>query len=108
MNFSKRFFGSRSGPTPPANQRPAESARVAREIASRESAEKDSFMLAAIAADEAWMRANDQAQLDALKRSDKAEWNRLFKEKGDRLRAAKGDMFEYLQAYYPQLWHKNR
>ena len=62
-----------------------------------------SFIQAAIAADEAWMRANDQAQLEALRRGDKAEWKRLFDEKGERLSAAKGNMVSYLEKYYPHL-----
>lgn len=65
-----------------------------------------SFMQAAIAADEAWMRANDKAQLEALRGGDKAEWKRLFDQKGERLSAAKGDMLSYLEKYYPHLRHR--
>lgn len=82
--------------------------RAARETAARDSAKKGAFMIAAMAADDAWMQANDQAQANALKRGDKVEFNRLFKEKGDRLSVAKGDLFEYLRTYYPNLWRMSR
>jgi hypothetical protein len=85
-----------------ANPRPGGSSRVPA-AAQREGAEKASFMLAAIAADQAWMEANTVAQTAALRRGDKAEYNRLFKEKGDRLQAAKGDMYDYLRKYYPHI-----
>jgi len=78
-----------------------EKATQERQKAAGESAELVSFMQAAIAADQAWMRANDQAQAEALRRGDKAEWKRLFDEKGQRLSDAKGNMVDYLKMYYP-------
>jgi hypothetical protein len=62
-----------------------------------------SFIQTAIAADEAWMRANDEAQLAAQKRGDKEAFHRLFSEKGERLRLAKADMVGYLRTYYSHL-----